>query len=81
MSTHKAGGKTRQHKSPAGKRLGVKVSHGQNVSGGNVLIRQKGTKFHAGKGTKLGRDFTLISLVAGTVRFGTKLGKKFVSVS
>jgi large subunit ribosomal protein L27 len=81
MSTHKAGGKTRQHKSPAGKRLGVKVTHGQKVKSGSILVRQKGSKFHAGKGVKRGRDFTLFSLFEGTVNFGKKLGKKVISVN
>lgn len=81
MSTHKAGGKTRQHKSPAGKRLGVKVTHGQKVKAGSVLVRQRGSKFHSGKNTKAGRDFTLFALVEGTVNFGKKLGKKVISVT
>lgn len=81
MSTHKAAGKTRQHTSPAGKRLGVKVSDGQKVNSGSILVRQRGTKFASGKGTKVGRDHSIFSLLGGTVKFGTKLGKKFISVS
>ena len=81
MSHHKAAGKTKQHTSPAGKRLGVKVSHGQKIGAGSILVRQRGSKVHAGRGTKLGRDFTLFSLVSGTVNFGTKLGKKFISIN
>lgn len=81
MSTHKAAGKTRQHTSPAGKRLGVKVSHGQKVGAGSILVRQRGSKFHSGRGTKLGRDFTLFAVVEGTVNFGKKLGRKMVSIS
>ncbi|HWA51932.1 MAG TPA: 50S ribosomal protein L27 [Patescibacteria group bacterium] len=81
MSHHKAAGKTRQHTSPAGKRLGVKVSHGQKVKAGSVLVRQHGSKVHAGSGTKYGRDFTVFSIFEGTVNFGTKLGKKFISIN
>ena len=81
MSTHKAAGKTKQHTSPAGKRLGVKVSHGQKVGAGNILIRQRGTKVAAGIGTKSGRDHTIFSVLDGTVKFGMKFGKKFISVA
>lgn len=81
MSTHKAAGKTKQHTSPAGKRLGIKVAHGQKVKSGSILVRQRGSKFHSGKGTKLGRDFTLFAIVEGTVNFGKRLGKKVISVS
>ena len=80
MSTHKASGKAKQHVSPSGKRLGLKVSDGQKVGPGNTLIRQHGTKFAAGDGVKVGRDHTLYSAVAGSVKFGQKLGKKIVSV-
>ncbi len=80
MSTHKAGGKTRQHTSPAGKRLGVKVSTGQTVRTGNVLVRQRGGKVNAGLNTRFGRDYTVFAMADGVVKFGTKLGKKIVSV-
>lgn len=80
MAKKKQGGKTAQHKRPAGKRLGVKVSHGQTVTTGMVLIRQRGTTFHAGQGVEKGRDHTLFALKDGTVEFGQKLGKKRVSV-
>ncbi|MBL7036525.1 50S ribosomal protein L27 [Candidatus Microgenomates bacterium] len=80
MAHKKAGGKTGQHISPSGKRLGTKVSDGQTVSGGEILIRQRGTKIAAGKNVKVGRDHTLFSTVAGVVRFGTKLGKNIVNV-
>ncbi len=80
MSKKKAGGKTAQHKRPAGKRLGVKVTHGQLVTSGSVLLRQRGTKFKAGKNVRLGRDHTLFSVCKGLVRFGKKAGKNIVSV-
>lgn len=80
MSTHKAAGKAKQHVSPAGKRLGVKTSSGQKVKAGEILVRQRGTKFGAGKNVKVGRDHTLYSVIDGIVKYSTKLGKKFVSV-
>lgn len=80
MSTHKAAGKAKQHVSPAGKRLGVKINSGQKVNSGQILIRQRGTTFGAGKNVKAGRDHTLYSMVDGIMKYSTKLGKKFVSV-
>lgn len=80
MSTHKAGGKASQHVSPTGKRLGVKVSSGQKVSGGMILVRQRGTKMAKGEGVKVGRDHTLYAVSSGKVKFGQKSGKKTVSV-
>ncbi len=80
MSTHKAAGKTKQHVSPGGKRLGVKVAHGQKVNSGNILIRQRGTRVTPGLGTKSGRDHTIFAILDGTVNFGQKWGKKFISV-
>lgn len=81
MSTHKAGGKTRQHVRPVGKRLGVKVSDGQKVTSGSILVRQRGTEFAAGKGTKEGRDHTVFAIVDGIVKFARKMGKKQIVVN
>jgi len=69
-----------QHRRPKGKRLGVKVASGQKVKSGMILVRQRGSGITAGKGVKLGRDFTLFSVADGVVKFGKKLGKKMVSV-
>ncbi len=80
MSTHKAAGKTKQHVSPAGKRLGVKRMHKETVASGEILVRQRGTVFHAGKNVKVGRDHTLYAVSAGLVTFSKKLGRKFVSI-
>lgn len=80
MSKKKAAGKTRQHTRPAGKRLGLKVSDGQTVTPGMILVRQRGAKFHAGNGVDAGRDFTLFALSQGVVKFGTKYGKRIVSI-
>lgn len=81
MSTHKAGGKASQHVSPAGKRLGFKVSDGQKVSKGQILVRQRGTKFAKGKGVREGRDHTLYSVADGSVEVSKKMSKRIVSVS
>jgi large subunit ribosomal protein L27 len=80
MSTHKAGGKASQHVSPAGKRLGPKVSDGEKVTKGQVLIRQRGTKFLKGPGVKEGRDHTLYSILDGVVKISKKLSRKVLSV-
>jgi large subunit ribosomal protein L27 len=80
MSTHKAGGKASQHVSPAGKRLGAKVSDGEKVIKGQILIRQRGTTFTKGVGVKEGRDHSLYSIKDGKIKIGKKLGKKVVSV-
>ena len=62
MSSKKQGGKTAQHKRPDGKRLGLKVSDGQKVGVGMIIVKQRGTKFHAGEGVRVGRDHTLYAL-------------------
>lgn len=81
MSKTKAGGsKASQHVNPAGKRLGAKVSDGQKVVAGEVLVRQRGTKIKAGDGVGVGRDHTLLATTSGMVKFGKKLGRKLVNV-
>lgn len=80
MSSKKQGGKTRQHTRPNPKHLGVKVSDGQKVAPGVVLVRQRGTKISAGKNVNVGRDHTLFSVVEGKVKFGQVKGSKTVSV-
>lgn len=81
MSHNKAaGGKASQHVNPEGKRLEAKVSSGEHVLKGTILVRQRGTTFANGVGVGAGRDHTLFALVEGTVKFGKKLGKRMVSV-
>jgi large subunit ribosomal protein L27 len=80
MSTHKAGGKASQHVSPEGKRLGIKITDGQNAKPGMILIRQRGSGVKAGMGVKMGRDFTLYAMVEGTVKYFKKLGKKMAKI-
>lgn len=81
MSTHKAaGGKASQHVSPEGKRLGVKMFAGQVVSKGQVIVRQRGTKFTPGVGVRAGRDHTLFAMADGAIKFGLKQGSHVISI-
>lgn len=80
MSTHKAGGTSNQHISPSGKRLGFKVSSGESVGLGQILVRQRGTKITAGTGVKVGKDHTLYAVSKGQTKVSTKLGRKMVSI-
>jgi large subunit ribosomal protein L27 len=80
MAHTKAQGAVKGNRDSQAQRLGVKVYGGQRVIAGNIIVRQKGTKFRPGKGTSIGRDFTLFALVDGTVNFKTLKGKKFAEV-
>lgn len=81
MAHKKAGGSSRNGRDSNAKRLGVKKFGGQNVVGGNILVRQRGTKFYPGSNVGLGRDHTLFATADGVVRFHKgKLGRKYVSV-
>ena len=81
MAHKKAGGSSRNGRDSAGKRLGVKLFGGEIVVAGNILARQRGTKWHAGPNVGLGKDHTLFALVHGKVEFRTKAkGRIFVSV-
>ncbi|ERS83491.1 MULTISPECIES: 50S ribosomal protein L27 [Halomonadaceae] len=82
MAHKKAAGSTRNGRDSESKRLGVKLFGGQAVTAGNIIVRQRGTKFHAGTGVGLGRDHTLFALSDGVVKFETKgpKNRKFVSV-
>lgn len=80
MSHVKAGGSVRQHKQRAGKRLGVKVSGGQEIKVGQIIVRQKGSTYKTGKNVKVGRDFTVYSMMDGFVRFSKRFGKTVVNV-
>lgn len=80
MAHTKAQGAVKGNRDSRAKRLGVKIYGGQKVTAGSIIIRQKGTKFRPGTGTSMGKDFTLFSLVDGTVTFKTLKGKQFVEV-
>lgn len=81
MAHKKAGGSSRNGRDSAGRRLGVKTYGGEIVLAGNILARQRGTKWHAGRNVGCGKDHTLFALVDGKVQFATKTkGRKVVSV-
>ncbi len=69
MAHKKAGGSSRNGRDSNGQRLGVKVFGGEFVDAGNIIVRQRGTKFHAGLNVGIGRDWTLFALIPGRVEF------------
>ena len=81
MAHKKAGGSSRNGRDSESKRLGVKKFGGEAVLAGNIIVRQRGTKWHAGDNVGLGKDHTLFALCNGQVTFRDgKLGRKFVHV-
>ena len=82
MAHKKAGGSTRNGRDSESKRLGVKLYGGQVVQPGNIIVRQRGTRFHAGLNVGCGKDHTLFAKAAGVIQFVTKGPKqrKFVTV-
>jgi len=81
MAHKKAGGSSRNGRDSAGRRLGVKKFGGERVIGGNIIVRQRGTKVYAGRNVGMGKDHTLFALTEGRVTFHEgKLGRKYVSV-
>ena len=81
MAHKKAGGSSRNGRDSAGRRLGVKKFGGEIVVGGNIIVRQRGTKVYPGVNVGMGKDHTLFALVEGRVRFHEgKLRRKYVSV-
>ena len=80
MAHKKAGGSSKNGRDSAGQRRGVKRFGGQTVKAGNIIVRQLGTKFHPGENVGMGRDYTLFSLVDGTVAFDTHRGRNRVNV-
>ena len=80
MAHKKGGGTTRKNRDSAGKRLGVKLFGGQSASEGNIIIRQRGTKFYPGNGTLMGRDHTIFAKTSGIVKFIKKQGRSLITV-
>ena len=82
MAHKKAGGSTRNGRDSESKRLGVKMFGGQQVIAGNILVRQRGTKFHPGTNVGLGKDHTIFAKSDGVVKFEVKgpKSRKYVSV-
>ena len=81
MAHKKAGGSSRNGRDSHSQRLGLKIFGGQQVIAGNIIARQRGTKWHAGSNVGLGRDHTLFALINGRVEFRSKAkGRVYVSV-
>ena len=82
MAHKKAGGSSKNGRDSESKRLGVKIYGGQQVVPGNIIIRQRGTRYHAGENVGIGRDHTLFAKASGKVRFERKgpHQRQFVSV-
>ncbi|WP_017431372.1 50S ribosomal protein L27 [Vreelandella jeotgali] len=82
MAHKKAAGSTRNGRDSESKRLGVKLFGGQAVTPGNIIVRQRGTKFHPGAGVGIGKDDTLFALNEGVIQFEKKgpKNRKFVSI-
>ena len=81
MAHKKAGGSSRNGRDSAGQRLGLKIFGGESVLAGNIIARQRGTKWHPGRNVGVGKDHTLFAKVDGKLEFRTKAkGRTFVSV-
>ena len=80
MATKKAGGSSRNGRDSVGRRLGVKKYGGQNVLAGNIIIRQRGTKFHPGSNVGIGKDHTIFATSNGKVTFKKTRIRTYVSV-
>lgn len=81
MAHKKAGGSSRNGRDSIGKRLGVKMFDGQVTRAGNILVRQRGSTYHAGDNVGRGKDFTLYSRIDGVVKFSRKReNRKFINV-
>ena len=80
MSKTKGGGSTRNGRDSTSKRLGVKVFDGGRVQAGAIIVRQRGTRFHPGDNVGRGGDDTLFALADGSVKFGSRKGRKLVDV-
>ena len=80
MATNLGTGSSKNGRDSAGKRLGLKASGGEFVIAGNIIVRQRGTKFHPGKNVYMGRDHTIMAYVDGVVTFSSKFGRKYVNI-
>ena len=82
MALKKGGGSTRNGRDSESKRLGVKRYGGEKVLPGNIIVRQRGTRFHPGKNVSMGKDHTIFSLIDGFVKFSKRgpLSKKVIDV-
>ncbi|HOG37746.1 MAG TPA: 50S ribosomal protein L27 [Candidatus Woesebacteria bacterium] len=81
MAHTKSQGKTNQKSNRPGQRRGVKKFGGQKAEVGQIIVRQVGSSFRAGEGTKLGKDYTIYAIRPGLIKFFKRMGKRFVSVT
>jgi large subunit ribosomal protein L27 len=81
MAHKKGQSSSRNGRDTDGKRLGVKRFGGQSVLAGNIIVRQRGTKFHPGKGAGVGRDYTIFATVDGVVAFVERNGRRYINVT
>ncbi|MDX1616929.1 MAG: 50S ribosomal protein L27 [Candidatus Promineifilaceae bacterium] len=81
MAHKKGAGSSRNGRDSNSKRLGIKRFGGEYVEPGNIIVRQRGTKYHPGSHVRLGKDYTIYSLVTGQVNFEDRRGRKYVSVN
>ncbi len=80
MAHKKGQGSTKNGRDSQSKRLGLKATHGEYVSAGSILVRQRGTAFHPGRNVGIGRDDTLFSCIDGYVMHIRRMGRRFVNV-
>lgn len=80
MAHKKGGGSSKNGRDSKSKRLGVKRFGGQLVKAGEIIVRQRGTKFHPGNNVGLGKDFTIFAKTEGVVKFRLRRGKKFIDI-
>lgn len=80
MAHKKAGGSSRNGRDSNGQRRGVKAFSGQVVSGGSIIVRQVGSRVHAGTNVGMGRDYTIFAKISGVVQFEDRGDKKFVNI-
>lgn len=81
MAHKKGGGSTKNGRDSHSKRLGIKLFGGQLAKAGNIIVRQRGTKFYPGKNVGMGKDYTLFALCDGYVKFEHRKGRRYVSIS
>lgn len=81
FASKKGAGSTRNGRDSNAQRLGVKRFGGERVAAGNIIVRQRGTRFYPGHNVGIGRDYTLFALVDGTVEFANRRNRKYVDIS
>lgn len=80
MAHKKSGGTAQSNRDSSGKRLGIKMFGGQKTFPGNIILRQRGTKFYPGEGVSIGKDHTIFAIKEGVVSFTLKKSKKIINI-